>query len=179
MLPSQQQQHPNPNHQQAPAVYPVPLEYSFWLSVYLFHVLPGMASEWKHHEGRDPVCFVPHYISFAWRVPASFGPSVTIPWLNGHWNSITLIVTVSLKWVNMCNAFTIEAGSGKSWTRVESEKWKWKLLSHLRLFATPWTVYGILQARVLECVAFPFSRGSSQPRDQNQISIMIHNKHFG
>jgi len=28
-----------------------------------------------------------------------------------------------------------------------------------------YTVYGILQARVLEWVAFPFSRGSSQPRD--------------
>ena len=25
--------------------------------------------------------------------------------------------------------------------------------------------YGILQARILEWVAFPFSRGSSQPRD--------------
>ena len=28
-----------------------------------------------------------------------------------------------------------------------------------------YTVHGILQARVLEWVAFPFSRGSSQPRD--------------
>ena len=26
-------------------------------------------------------------------------------------------------------------------------------------------VHGILQARILERVAFPFSRGSSQPRD--------------
>ena len=32
------------------------------------------------------------------------------------------------------------------------------------------TVHGILQARVLEWVAFPFSRGSSQPRDQTQVS---------
>ena len=29
-----------------------------------------------------------------------------------------------------------------------------------------YTVHGILQARILEWVAFPFSRGSSQPRDQ-------------
>ena len=28
----------------------------------------------------------------------------------------------------------------------------------------------ILQARILEWVAFPFSRGSSQPRDQTQVS---------
>ena len=29
---------------------------------------------------------------------------------------------------------------------------------------------GILQARIQEWVAFPFSRGSSQPRDQTQVS---------
>ena len=32
------------------------------------------------------------------------------------------------------------------------------------------TVHGILQARILEWVVFPFSRGSSQPRDQTQLS---------
>ena len=30
-------------------------------------------------------------------------------------------------------------------------------------------VHGILQARILEWVAFPFSRASSQPRDQTQV----------
>ena len=30
-----------------------------------------------------------------------------------------------------------------------------------------YTVRGILQARILEWIAFPFSRGSSQPRDSN------------
>ena len=33
-----------------------------------------------------------------------------------------------------------------------------------------YTVHGILQARILEWVAFPFSRGSSQQRDQTQVS---------
>ena len=32
------------------------------------------------------------------------------------------------------------------------------------------SVLGILQARVLEWVAVPFSRGSSQPRDRTQVS---------
>ena len=32
-----------------------------------------------------------------------------------------------------------------------------------------YTVHGILQARILEWVAFPFSRGSSQPGDQTQV----------
>ena len=40
--------------------------------------------------------------------------------------------------------------------------WHYKF-SHVRLFA-------ILQARILEWVAFPFSRGSSQPRDRIQVS---------
>ena len=31
-------------------------------------------------------------------------------------------------------------------------------------------VHGILQARILERVAFPFSRESSQPRDRTQVS---------
>ena len=31
-------------------------------------------------------------------------------------------------------------------------------------------VHGILQARILEWVAFPFSKGSSQPRDWTQVS---------
>ena len=34
------------------------------------------------------------------------------------------------------------------------------------------SVHGILQAKILESVAFPFSRGSSQPRDQTQVSCI-------
>ena len=34
-----------------------------------------------------------------------------------------------------------------------------------------YTVHGILLARILEWVAIPLSRGSSQPRDQTQISL--------
>ena len=52
------------------------------------------------------------------------------------------------------------------------EKWKWKSLSYVRLFATPWTVaHGILQGRILEWVAFAFSRGSYQPRDRTHVSL--------
>ena len=38
---------------------------------------------------------------------------------------------------------------------------------------TNYTVRGILQARILEWVAFPFSRGSSQLRDQTQVSGIV------
>ena len=32
------------------------------------------------------------------------------------------------------------------------------------------SIHGILQARILEWIAISFSRGSSQPRDQTQVS---------
>ena len=48
---------------------------------------------------------------------------------------------------------------------------EWKPLSHVQLFATPWTIW-ILQAGILEWVAIPFSRVSSQPRDQTQVSTL-------
>ena len=35
------------------------------------------------------------------------------------------------------------------------------------------TVLGILQARILEWIAFPFSKGSSQPRYQTQVSCIV------
>ena len=51
-----------------------------------------------------------------------------------------------------------------------SSKWKWKSLSCVRLCdPMDYTVRGILQARILEWVAVPFSKGSSQPRDQTQV----------
>ena len=50
-------------------------------------------------------------------------------------------------------------------------------LSHVWLFAIPWTVarqaplsMGVLQARILEWVAMPSSRGSSQSRDRTLVS---------
>ena len=53
-----------------------------------------------------------------------------------------------------------------------SAMWKWKLLSYLRRFVTPWTntVHGILQVRIPERVAVPFSKESSQSRDWTQVS---------
>ena len=46
------------------------------------------------------------------------------------------------------------------------------------------SVHGISQARILEWVAIPFSRGSSRPRDQAQVSciswqILYHLSHPG
>ena len=55
---------------------------------------------------------------------------------------------------------------------------KWKLLSRVQLYATPWTVvHGILQARILVWVAVPFSRGSSQTQGPNPG--LLHCSHQG
>ena len=57
-------------------------------------------------------------------------------------------------------------------------KWKWKVKVKVKAAQSCLTlcdpmdciVHGILQARTLEWVAFPFSRGFSQPRDRTQDS---------
>ena len=49
------------------------------------------------------------------------------------------------------------------------------------------SVHGILQARILECVAMSSSRGSSQPRDRTHVSdiscicrpVLYHQRHLG
>ena len=52
--------------------------------------------------------------------------------------------------------------------------------SHVRLFAMLWTIpqqaplsIGILQARILECVAMSSSRGSSRPRNQTSSLLRL------
>ena len=51
-------------------------------------------------------------------------------------------------------------------------KLKVKVTQSFRTLRNPmdYIVHGILQARILEWVVFPFSRGSSKTRDQTQVS---------
>ena len=65
-----------------------------------------------------------------------------------------------------------------SWVGVW-KVWKWKSLSCVRLFGNPMdcsppgsSVDGILQPRMLERVASPFSKGSSQPRNWTGVSCI-------
>ena len=52
---------------------------------------------------------------------------------------------------------------------LDLQNCRW-ILFQLSYQGSPHTGHGILQARILQWVAFPFSRGSSQYRDQTQIS---------
>ena len=56
--------------------------------------------------------------------------------------------------------------------KVQDEKVKVKITQSCPTFCDPmdYSIHGILQARKLEWVAFPFPRGSSQPMDGAQVS---------
>ena len=84
------------------------------------------------------------------------------------WRWAITLVEISSMWAGNLNYF-FHCYNPSSWYNESGKKKKkWKLLSCVQLFATP--VHGILQARILEWAAFPFSRGSSQPRDWIQVS---------
>ena len=60
--------------------------------------------------------------------------------------------------------------SNKNKKKTQGNQWKPLSLCLTLCDRMDYTVYGVLQARILEWVAFPFSRGSSQPGDQTQVS---------
>ena len=64
--------------------------------------------------------------------------------------------------LSCCCNFYVEMGSEQLNTQV---KVKVTQLCPTLCDSMDYTVHGILQARILEWVALPFSRGSSQPRD--------------
>ena len=66
-------------------------------------------------------------------------------------------------------SYTVEKDIDRYFTTKESEL---KVTQSCLTLCDPmdYTVHGILQARILEWVAFPFSRGSSQPRDRTLVS---------
>ena len=67
---------------------------------------------------------------------------------------------------------------GKVATDEAKEQWgesEVKVVQSCPTLCNPmdYTVHGILQARIMEWVAFPFSRGFSQPRDQTQVYHIV------
>ena len=91
-----------------------------------------------------------HFSVLAWRVPGTGEPG-GLPSMGSH-------------------------RVGHDWSDLAARE----KLTHILWRSTPccvplcdpmdYTVHGILQARILECVAIPFSRGSSQPRNRIQVS---------
>ena len=65
----------------------------------------------------------------------------------------------------------------EQWAGLNIPEVKWKLLSHVQLFAIPWTIYIyriyiFSKGRILEWVGCPFSSRSSQPRRWTGVSCI-------
>ena len=81
-------------------------------------------------------------------------------------------------WIDICGKKALCRCNEGSWGREIILYWKWIVVTQscLTLYdpmncSRPGSsVHGILQAKILERVAIPFSRGSSQPRDWTQVS---------
>ena len=119
----------------------------------------------------DPLeeCIATHSSILAWRIPMD----------RGAWRAKVHRVTKSwtwLKWLSMAWLTTIVI---KLLTDYQEKMCGALLLHRVQHFANPWTAayqappsMGILQARILEWVAMPSSRGSSWPRDRTPVSCI-------
>ena len=113
-----------------------------------------------HHRRRSPSvmplhsnteCCLQHPVTVPPTLAASSQVSVT-NWIFTHWKHPTSNYSF-LYWSilhKLCNIYFF--------------------LMVMLLNTQSYPTLGILQARILKWVAFPFSRGSSQPRDQTQVS---------
>ena len=89
--------------------------------------------------------------------------------------TFVVFITFSLQLYNVqrTSGYSLCFISVSLWSAKWEAAWKWKLFSCARLCnPMDYIVHEIFQARILECVAFPFSRGSSQPRDRTQVSCI-------
>ena len=77
------------------------------------------------------------------------------------WSSITVCVIKAV--------LALSTSPSRSWAPQSEVKVKVAQSCLTLCDPTDYTAHGILQARILKRVAFPFSRVSSQPRDRTQI----------
>ena len=88
---------------------------------------------------------------------------IWVSWCSGPSMNIFHHIWESFQFFLLSPLFETLITTGRlAWTRLSEVKVMCKLLSHVWLFAT----------RILEWVAFPFLRRSSQPRDWTQVSCI-------
>ena len=73
----------------------------------------------------------------------------------------SLSYTIGPCWLSILNDISVPL----KWSGMKVAQWCLTLCDPM-----DYTVHGILQVRILEWIAFPFSRASSQPRDWTQVS---------
>ena len=94
----------------------------------------------------------------------------TLVWVNsGSWRWTGSLVCCSL-WCRQDSDMT----ELRNWTELIGRKVKVKItqLCLTLCDSMDYRVHGILQARILEWIAFSFSRGSSQPKDWTCVSCV-------
>ena len=118
----------------------------------------GLQSMGSKRFGHDWATVYTCYYNITDTLPTERWSYLSSPWMEGRGWDRERLVTAKM------NAALLK------WCPVTSE---WVKVD--KLYLNLWdymdcTVHGILQAWILEWVALPFSSGSSQPRDQTQVS---------
>ena len=124
------------------------------------------------------------YVTFTWALPQNTGFYLSSKWVIKQQRQLSTstmhlaqeqLINLNKKVTLICSLhfYSLRASLIAQLVKNLTGLSEWKSLSCVQLFATPWTIYtvhGTVQARILEWVSIPFSRGSSQPRDWNQVS---------
>ena len=141
----------------------------------LHHLLPDgsfSVSSWQN--GDNNIWSYLIWVGGRWSHTAQHGESVSWPGIE----SVSLAVEAQSPnhWTTKEFLFFVCLNSEAERTQVVwKEKWGKRKVPQLYptlCDPTDYTVHGILQARILEWVAFPFSRGSSQLRNRAQVSCI-------
>jgi len=85
------------------------------------------------------------------------------------------------EWIHVCiwlNPFSVQLKLSQHCLLTIKKKVKVALSCLTLCDPMDYTVHGIFQARILEWVAFPFSRGSSQPRNRTGVSCTTAGEFF-
>ena len=151
----------------------------------LFSPAPEDSSLWlidihELHGGPHTMAIHPTILSQPKFTGASYGPQM---WRIERWIKQTEVTAFTELWFQWIEQARDEPKNTQYNAREEWVAWKVKVLVSqwcLTLYETMdcscpppgSSIYGILQTRILEWVAMPFSRGSSQPRDGTWVSCL-------
>uniref|UniRef100_A0A4W2CDI7 Uncharacterized protein n=1 Tax=Bos indicus x Bos taurus TaxID=30522 RepID=A0A4W2CDI7_BOBOX len=112
--------------------------------------------------------------------PALLGPSTLVPEVGNVPSLLNLVPATPVPFRQLFNNLG-QPFMGYVWAMkpavshsadVGKQIWPACIGSKMTQLCPTFVTYGILQARILEWVAFPFSRGSSQFRDRTQVSCI-------